>query len=86
MDGEAAPLAREALLEAVETQVRQGDPPEAREALERMMGQGCSREDAVIMIARALAAEMYEIVQQEREHDAAPVRRRAPSATARDLR
>ena len=63
-------LIRKGIEEAVEEQVESGDPPAAREALERLLGMGYSEADARILIGRVLTAEMFEIMKQEREHDA----------------
>jgi hypothetical protein len=60
-------IVREGILEAVDVQVRDGDPPETREALRRLERDGISTEDARILIGRVLAAEMFEIVKHKRE-------------------
>lgn len=69
MDREGAHIVRESILEAVDTQLRDGNPPETRKALDRLMRQGHLREDARILIARVLAAEMFEIMKHKRHHD-----------------
>lgn len=53
---------RGAVLEALENQLREDEPPEARQTLERLMGEGYSREDAKTLIARVLAIEINEVI------------------------
>jgi len=55
-------LARGALLEAVENQIRENNPPEATVTLERLMGTGISRDEAVGYIASALVAELHDVL------------------------
>ncbi len=62
---------RRSLLEVVETQAGEGDPPEAGRAVERLVSEGYSRADAVVLVARVLAAEMFAILKEDREHDGA---------------
>lgn len=63
--------ARAAVLEAVENQLRDDDPPEAREALERLLRQGHSEEDAKDLIAALLSREIYYVMTDGTQHDAA---------------
>lgn len=69
MDEEQSEQARAAIMEAVETQLADGDPPEAAETLERLLAEGYSRDDAVRLIGCALADEMFQIMKHEREYD-----------------
>ena len=68
-DEEVARLAREGLIDAVEQQVAQGRPPEAPRTLQRLRDQGYPREEAVRLMAAALAAEAFEVLNQQREYD-----------------
>lgn len=54
-----AELARAAILDAVENQLRDNDPPMARQTLERLVREGYSDDDARELIAVALATEIY---------------------------
>ncbi len=51
-------LTQQALLEAVETQLRDGDPPEARAAFERLRESGASPDRAKQILARVFSAQM----------------------------
>ncbi len=62
MAGEAFDRLRDAALEAVENQLREDEPPETGQTLERLMGEGYSREDAIVLIGRVLAVEINEVV------------------------
>ena len=57
---------KQAILEAVENQLRENNPPEARQTLERRLAKGYSRQQAVTMIGSAIAAEIWYI---GHEHD-----------------
>ena len=54
--------ARKVILELVENQIRENDPPEVRHTLERLMAEGCSRDEAKRLIAIALSVEVYHIL------------------------
>lgn len=53
---------RGAVLEALENQLREDEPPEAGQTLERLIGEGYSRDDAKTLIARVLAVEINEVI------------------------
>ena len=58
-------LAGEAMVEAIENQIRDNDPPETRITLERLMTLGESRENAMRYIACALSVEVFEALKNE---------------------
>lgn len=55
-------FAREAILEAVENQLRDGNPPITQETFTRLRSEGFSAEDAKKLIGFALANEISEIM------------------------
>ncbi len=69
MNEEQSEQARAAILEAVETQLSDGDPPEAAEALDRLLAEGYARDEAVRLIGCAMADETFQIMKHEREYD-----------------
>ncbi len=71
MDEEQSEQTRAAILEAVETQLADGDPPETAEALDRLLAEGYPRDEAVRLIGCALADEAFQIMKHEREYDRA---------------
>jgi hypothetical protein len=56
------PHLRRAILEVVENQLRDGTPPETRATLERLMADGCSREEAVKLIGCVVATEIFDVL------------------------
>jgi hypothetical protein len=59
------PYLREAFLEVVENQLEADDPPETRETLERLMGEGMSEADARAHIAAVVAVETYAVMKSQ---------------------
>jgi UDP-N-acetylglucosamine 2-epimerase len=57
-----------ALHVVVETQLAHGDPPETRDALERLLSQGVDRHEAIHVIGRA-AAEAFQRFAEQRSYD-----------------
>jgi hypothetical protein len=62
-------LAGEAVVETVENQIRDNDPPEARQALERLKSMGESRENAIRYIASAFSIEIFDVLQNKSPND-----------------
>ena len=56
------PHLRAAFLEVVDNQLRDNNPPETKETLERLKAEGHSEEDAKLLIAQAVAVEAYMIM------------------------
>ena len=56
------PHLRAAFLEVVDNQLRDNNPPETKETLERLKAEGHSAEDAKLLIAQAVAVEAYMIM------------------------
>lgn len=61
------PYLKAAILEVVENQVRHSDPPETRLTLERLLGRGYSRQQALEMIGSAVVEEIWAVM-----HDGKP--------------
>jgi hypothetical protein len=55
------PLVRTAR-EAVDNQLREGNPKETRQTLDRLMAEGRSREQALALISKVLAVEIREVM------------------------
>ena len=56
---------RRMILEIVENQIRDNDPPETRQTLRRLIKEGFSREGAVELIAAVVVNEIYNVLKQE---------------------
>jgi hypothetical protein len=63
------PYLRQTILEVVENQLRDGDPPETAATLERLIKEGQSREAAVELIAAVLAAEIFNVMKTKKPYD-----------------
>jgi len=60
------PHLKAAFLQVVENQLEANDPPEAREAFNRLVSRGVSEEDAKIYIAQASCVEMFNILKYKK--------------------
>ena len=56
------PELRRALFEIVENQLRDGTPPETRSTLDRLMGDGFSRDQALELIACVVSSEIFDVL------------------------
>ena len=59
-ESEEGQLAGEAIVEAVENQLKENNPPETKQALEKLLSLGESRENAIRYIASVLCVEIFE--------------------------
>jgi uncharacterized protein YoaH (UPF0181 family) len=69
MDEAPNPHLRRALLEVVDNQLRDNDPPETKETLQRLMKTGLSRKQAIELIACVVASEIFEVLNSKRPYD-----------------
>jgi len=53
---------RAAMLEAIETQIRSNDPPETRQAFERLMQEGYPLEETLKLLASAMMGELFGVL------------------------
>jgi len=63
---ETNPEAGRAILEVVENQIRDNDPPETRQTVDRLLADGYTADEARRLIATAVAVEIFHIM-RERE-------------------
>ncbi len=56
------PILKAVYLEAVETQLRDNNPPETRQTFERLRADGISEKDVRLLIGSVIAVETYEIM------------------------
>jgi len=63
--GESSPLAGAMILEVVENQMRDGDPPETKQTYDRLVSEGHSDEDAKRLIGCVVAAEVFDILKRQ---------------------
>ena len=70
-DGTTNPHLTAAILEVVENQIRENNPPETRQTLERLLAAGYSRQRAIEMIGAALVEEIWAILHDNQLFDRA---------------
>jgi len=61
------PHLKAALLETVENQLAENNPPETKETFDRLVKQGISEEDAKIYIAQAVCVEVFDVMKNQNE-------------------
>ena len=64
-ESENGQLAGEAIVEAVENQIKENTPPETNKTLERLIGLGETRENAIRYVASVLCVEIFEALKNE---------------------
>lgn len=65
------PRVRAAILQIVENQLRNDDPPDTKQTLERLLAAGHTRDAAVAMIGTAVTTEIWEILHEHKTFDLA---------------
>ena len=65
-DDEVDPHLRATILEVVDNQLRDNDPPETRETFDRLVSEGISEDDAKVYIAQAVCVEIWDVLRSER--------------------
>ena len=60
---------RKIILGIVKTQIKENNPPETAQTLDRLMNEGYSRSDALELIALIVASEIFDIMKQQQPFD-----------------
>ena len=68
-DGEYNPYLKATLLEVVDNQLRDNDPPETRETLERLMASGHTEQSAKERIASVVLMHVYDAMHDLKDFD-----------------
>lgn len=71
MDEESAHMVHDALMEIVDHQLRDNDPPETKQTLERLMVAGYPESESCKMIACVVLTEIYDVLKYKRDFDRA---------------
>jgi hypothetical protein len=66
---ETRPELGAAILEVLDNQLRDGDPPETRATLDRLLARGTEKDEARRLIACVIAAEMFEVMKTSSPFD-----------------
>jgi hypothetical protein len=64
-----SPRLKATILEVVENQIRNNNPPETRQTLERLLAAGYSRQQAIEMIGAALTEEIWNVMHDHKPYD-----------------
>ena len=62
---QASPELRQSVLEVVENQIRDNEPPETRQTVERLMAQGYGAQEARRLVATAVVVELFHIMRDK---------------------
>ena len=62
---QASPELRQTVLEVVENQIRDNEPPETRQTVERLMAEGYGAEEARRLVATAVVRELFHIMKDK---------------------
>lgn len=65
------PYLKETILEVVENQLRENNPPETRQTLERLLAAGYTRPAAVELIGSAVVEEIWQMLHERKPFDRA---------------
>ena len=64
---ETNPYLKAAMLEIVDNQLRENNPPETRQTFERLVAEGCTEEEAKKLIGCAVSTEIYHVLKNKEE-------------------
>lgn len=65
---QASPQLTQAVFDAVDNQLRDLNPPEAKETYDRLIANGISDKEARRLIAVALSSEMFEMLKYKKDY------------------
>jgi hypothetical protein len=63
------PMVQAALFDALDTQLRDGDPPETRATLNRLLGEGVREDEARRLLGCVIAAEICAVMKSKKPFD-----------------
>ena len=63
------PYLKDAIMEVVGNQLRNGDPPETKETFDRLLAKGHSEEEARRLIGCVVVSEIFEILRKNEPFD-----------------
>lgn len=62
-------IARKAILEVVNNQIRDGNPPETRETFDRLVSTGLEKDEARRLIGYVVASEIFDILKHRQPYN-----------------
>jgi len=60
---------RKAILEVINNQIRDNDPPETKQTLDRLQKEGLPKEEALKQIGYVVASEVFTVLKENRNYD-----------------
>ena len=60
---------RKAILEVINNQIRDNDPPETKQTLDRLLQEGFSKEETIKLIGYVVASEVFTVLKESRRYD-----------------
>ncbi len=60
---------KEAILEVINNQLRDNDPPETKQVLIRLQNQGHSEQEALKLIGYVVASEVFSVLKENRQYN-----------------
>jgi hypothetical protein len=66
-----ADIARSAIFEVIDNQLKAGNPPEVKETLKRLLTSGHSEKEARRLLGCVVAVEIFAVLNEGREYDQA---------------
>lgn len=63
------PYLRDAIIEVVDNQLRDNEPPETRETFQRLLDESYTEEEAKKLIGCAVSVEIFDILKNQQEFD-----------------
>ncbi|MFC1845400.1 hypothetical protein ACFLZ5_11525 [Thermodesulfobacteriota bacterium] len=60
---------RKSILEVINTQIKDNDPPETKQAFDRLRGEGFSEEETLKLIGYVVASEVFTVLKENRPYD-----------------
>ena len=63
------PVLRAALMDVLDNQIRDNDPPETRATLERLLALGIDREEARRLLGCVIASELFDVMKSNTPFD-----------------
>ena len=62
-------ILRQAILEVINNQIRDNDPPETRQTYERLRNEGFSKKETLKLIGNVVASEVFAVLKENRKYD-----------------
>lgn len=60
---------RAAILEVINNQIKNNDPPATKQAFDRLRKEGCSKEEVLKLIGYVVASEVFTVLKENRSYD-----------------